>query len=167
MIWADPFYLGALSFSLNEAYLGWEAQGTRTSSSLFQTRSSLNSDRLASPMFVLPFAAQGLFPLVEKTKAHEEGAQSPFAPCHCQHIIYSFRQFMEIILHCSACCLFSARNTEFCQTLTNPASPRKAVFSCPSVSCLSSHFSPPVPLLLVSCLCRFSIPLLGILPDTH
>lgn len=67
----------------HEAYLSWEVQGTQTSPSLFQTHSSLNSDHLASPMSVLPFAVQGLFSSIKETEAHEEGVRSPFAPCHC------------------------------------------------------------------------------------
>lgn len=48
----------------------------------FQTCSSLSSDCLASPMFVLPFAVRDLFSLIEKREAHEEGVRSPFAQCH-------------------------------------------------------------------------------------
>lgn len=39
----------------------------------FQTCSLLISDYLASHMFVLPFAVQGLFSLMEKIEVNEEG----------------------------------------------------------------------------------------------
>lgn len=96
-----------------------------------QTCSLLISDYLASPMFVLPFAVQGFFSLMEKIEANEEelGVYLLNTVPRTSFLVSDslWKQF------CSTppWYLFSARKPELCQTLRKPVRLMKVVCSCP------------------------------------
>ena len=133
----------------------------------FQICSLLISDHLASCTFVLPFAVQGLFSLMEKADMHGEGLRVyllNITPGTSFLVSDSLgKQFCSI----PPWYLFSAGKPELCQTLRKPVTLIKLICSRPASSVLAPTSPQLGPLHLVRRLCGFSFLPLGILPGTH